>query len=1037
MEVKISRVKESLNKTFVSTGLYLLQSSPITLITQSTSLHVSQYLCSHFISLGHCDPMSSLFVDDEDNQQVKTPLAQSPEPERNHDLDIPLISTDEPVDTRTNPIPVHLSLPLRFQQTIVQELIQEDALLVLGKGLGLEPIVANLLHVLSAPSVVDQAVKKRSLVILLNALEDENEKISEELMELSWIDSMAGEGSGIPFHVVSGETLVDKRKTLYQTGGIISVSSRVFVVDLLSGIVLPELVTGLVVLHAERISETSAESFIISLYRKENKWGFLKAASDEPESFTWGFRPLYAKLKDLQLHRTLIRPRFYVDVAKSLKPKRGKETSNVTEVKVELSGPMKQIQIAILACIEACISELKRHNAEIATEYWSMENVLDENFVTRIRRTLDPVWHRVSWTTKQVAFDIATLKDLLHCLLLYDSIQFYEIVSHIFEMNKPSPINSQLYFNSSPWLMLDEATTILNASRKRAFDKVSSSSSQEESCVLEEQPKWEQLAILLDDIVFERSHSTESAAGPVLIMCNDNKTSARIREYLVQMKVTNEDHQGNKSFSGRRMMVQRARDHLDWKRDLDKTKKALETDAQPEETENIQMSKTFTRDKGNLGKRRRTRGGSFLASVGRLHGKTHEAQLEVDENDVKILEAELDDEDDDVEILEPELVPELHTQIGDLQLKCLPRKDQVIVEKYNNRTDDLLLHELMPSYIIMYEPNLAFIRRLEIFSAIHRESTIKTYLMYYGESVEEQKYLNDIKKEKEAFTKIIREKGSLATHFQAEHENGKFAIAKKDVVNTRIAGGSKFRTEMDEMRVVVDIREFRSSLPNLLHRVGIKVLPCMITVGDYIVSPRRCVERKSVPDLISSFKSGRLYTQCEQMLRHYEIATLLIEFDENKSFSLEPFSDSRPMRSGAVVKPSTSKFLQQDIQSKLTMLLVAFPKLRLLWSSSPYQTAQIFLELKKNQEEPDPQLAVSVGLDPAIVENGNSPQFNDKAIDLIQSIPGINVVNYHLVIQKVKNIQQLCNMSEEKLADIIGKEAAVKAKRFIEKNVLK
>jgi DNA excision repair protein ERCC-4 len=60
-----------------------------------------------------------------------------------------------------------------------------------------------------------------------------------------------------------------------------------------------------------------------------------------------------------------------------------------------------------------------------------------------------------------------------------------------------------------------------------------------------------------------------------------------------------------------------------------------------------------------------------------------------------------------------------------------------------------------------------------------------------------------------------------------------------------------------------------------------------LTVGDYILSPDICVERKSVKDLISSFKDGRLYNQCEAMLLYYKSPMILIEFDQNKSFNLE------------------------------------------------------------------------------------------------------------------------------------------------------
>ena len=58
--------------------------------------------------------------------------------------------------------------------------------------------------------------------------------------------------------------------------------------------------------------------------------------------------------------------------------------------------------------------------------------------------------------------------------------------------------------------------------------------------------------------------------------------------------------------------------------------------------------------------------------------------------------------------------------------------------------------------------------------------------------------------------------------------------------------------------MIVDLREFRSSLPSLLHTSGILVIPATLTVGDYVLTPDMCVERKSIPDLAASFNSGRL-----------------------------------------------------------------------------------------------------------------------------------------------------------------------------------
>ncbi len=64
----------------------------------------------------------------------------------------------------------------------------------------------------------------------------------------------------------------------------------------------------------------------------------------------------------------------------------------------------------------------------------------------------------------------------------------------------------------------------------------------------------------------------------------------------------------------------------------------------------------------------------------------------------------------------------------------------------------------------------------------------------------------------------------------------------------------------ENQRVGSDVmREFRSTLPSLLHASKMIIVPATLTVGDYILTPEICVERKSIPDLVSSFNSGRLY----------------------------------------------------------------------------------------------------------------------------------------------------------------------------------
>lgn len=245
-------------------------------------------------------------------------------------------------------------------------------------------------------------------------------------------------------------------------------------------------------------------------------------------------------------------------------------------------------------------------------------------------------------------------------------------------------------------------------------------------------------------------------------------------------------------------------------------------------------------------------------------------------------------------------------------------------------------------------------------------------------------------------------------------------------INTRIAGGGRLTATAAPPRVVVDVREFRSSLPSLLHGRNMIIVPCMLTVGDYVLTPGICIERKSVSDLISSLNNGRLYNQAETMLQHYKNPMLLIEFDQNKSFTLEPFAD---LSSG----PGASALQAQDVQSKIVLLTLAFPRLRIIWSSSPYQTAEIFEELKKQQDEPDPIRAVQIGLEEG--ETADQRLFNQLPQDMLRAVPGVTEKNLSRITLEVQNIWELANMEEDNISVLVGKEAGRQIWRFFNRNV--
>lgn len=280
-------------------------------------------------------------------------------------------------------------------------------------------------------------------------------------------------------------------------------------------------------------------------------------------------------------------------------------------------------------------------------------------------------------------------------------------------------------------------------------------------------------------------------------------------------------------------------------------------------------------------------------------------------------------------------------------------------------------------------------------------------------------------------------------------------------VNTRIAGGGRLAATADPPRVVVDVREVRSALPSLLHGNSMVVVPCQLTVGDYILTPDICVERKSLRDLISSLKNGRLYNQAETMLQHYKYPVLLIEFDQNKSFTFDSFASATTATTfltdygfsstGAAISSSTSSLINssnpRSAQHMLVLLTLAFPRLKIVWSSSPYQTAEIFAELKKNAPEPDPAAAVQKGLDFDIMgesEVGDGIMaatgiqhrtFNLLPQDLLRAVPGVSPQALERLILETDNIVEIANMEVEQLDPLVGKEAARKIVGFFRKSV--
>ncbi|KAK5187959.1 DNA repair protein RAD16, partial [Cryomyces antarcticus] len=206
------------------------------------------------------------------------------------------------------------------------------------------------------------------------------------------------------------------------------------------------------------------------------------------------------------------------------------------------------------------------------------------------------------------------------------------------------------------------------------------------------------------------------------------------------------------------MMRRRLRNYLAWKRDFAKVSASLFAENQKSINGTSDKGSQNSRGKGPPNKRRRMRGGGAAASSTtrtangsiRMAGDrdSHIASLLAD---LAPTEAEAQQKN--------EIAADPLDETEENFFELYEMNELVVVHPYDGDMDEHVLEEVKPRYVIMYEPDAAFIRRVEVYRSSHGDRNVRVYFMYYGNSVEEQRYLSGVRREKDAFTKLIRERG--------------------------------------------------------------------------------------------------------------------------------------------------------------------------------------------------------------------------------------------------------------------------------------
>ncbi|XP_062217154.1 DNA repair endonuclease UVH1 isoform X4 [Phragmites australis] len=789
---------------------------------------------------------------------------------------------------------------LAFEEQVVADLVEDPngGLVVLSSGLPLASLAAALLlHLHHQPPV---GAAGGGCILLLSAPDPLKTRIRRRLHL---------HDLGLQLHEVAPDLPAQQRASLYASGAALFLSPRALAADLLTSRLLPSQVRALLLLSAHRSSDTSSDAFVARLLRHRHLLP-VYAFSDRPHAMVAGFAKAERAMKSLYVRRLHLWPRFHVLAAADLEH----APPDVVDVRVPMTPPMRGIQAAVLAAMDACLKELRRTN-KVDVEDLTVDKGLFKSFDEIVRRQLDPIWHTLGKKTKQLVADLRTLRKLLDYLVRYDAVTYLKYLdtlrvsegvrsvwiladsSHkIFELakrrvyqvvradstkvstdNKGTPTKKRKLTHSSTKKGKEAENDDSTAAKDDTW-KVNADVGIVLEEVIEEAPKWKVLRELLQEIAEEQTKGngenaqdgdTNDESGIVLVTCKDERSCLQLQEYI--------------SKGSHQVMLEEWEKYLLGKAELHGLhKKNKKKSQQPKGfgllDGDIQMGPSKSAGPISIGKLEID---ALLAAASEIRNLTKEADVKDDSNvscsKRRLVKGkgkgkpkktmakrqasnrknksnggndtdqgtDLDAESQSGKMDEQAEIDASKVSADDVSVSASTAGDGC---KYSSAFEDLangkplppvqfyaldseqhVLDVWKPSVIIVYHPDITFVREIEVYKAENPSRKLKVYFLFYEDSTEVQKFECSIRRENEAFESLIRQKSLMMIPVDQDGScigptltsEPEPLLSQNSI--TRKAGGRK--VPENEMQVIVDMREFMSSLPNVLHQKGIQPSP--------------------------------------------------------------------------------------------------------------------------------------------------------------------------------------------------------------------
>ena len=212
---------------------------------------------------------------------------------------------------------------------------------------------------------------------------------------------------------------------------------------------------------------------------------------------------------------------------------------------------------------------------------------------------------------------------------------------------------------------------------------------------------------------------------------------------------------------------------------------------------------------------------------------------------------------------------------------------------------------------------------------------------------------------------------------------------------------------MEQITIYADNRELQSKVVDILkHRCTVSEQ--QLHVGDYLLSKRVAVERKTVGDFISSIVDGRLFKQLGELKENFAYPVLIIE--------------------GNGMYETDRKVHHNAIRGAIAAVAIDF-NIPILWTQNALETAEMLIAIAKREQ-------LDNGRKNAVRGRKKARSMNDRQEILIAGLPQVNTSTAKKLLKHFGSPEKVFTASEDDLKNVegIGPKMAKKIRHVIKKN---